>query len=221
MQLISLWFAPTDKNEDQAATETFNFEMTGINGTDSELGAVDVETTVFYEIVDGTAVNSLTDSDPLTGNDYTAALTGSVVFPAGNNNNQTITVDIISDATDRLVERNETFTVRITDIVTGTDTSVQDDDDKTGGTVEVLERLNSVFGDGNNVTVNSGEGTDPANDDPNEDTYTITNDDFADIVVRPTNMGDDAVDEDETSTSVTIDLLMNGDLVAVESGFRY
>ena len=113
--------------------------------------------TVDYVVIAGTAVQ---------GSDYSGSTSGTLTFPASSPNDQTISINILEDT---VSENNETFSIVLQDVISGTlgsnDTAVvtiTDDDPTptaTSGSVIFADGFepNDDFPNASDVTANAGE----------------------------------------------------------------
>ncbi|MEP1892084.1 MAG: Calx-beta domain-containing protein [Cyclobacteriaceae bacterium] len=196
---VKISVASTVDANESTGLATFTFSMADdIDGGDATKDdatntskVVDVLTTVYYRIDTSSTYtrhgSGLDFYDPTATKNGSDEIVGTITFPANSNADVDLNITISDD---NIVELDETFTITITDILTG----VEPDDDVTlaGSFPGVAERLSSVT------------------TDVDTDTYTIINDEFADVV-----MTTDVVSEAEGTQLMTVTMeLRDGDNLA-------
>ncbi|MEP4533632.1 MAG: Calx-beta domain-containing protein [Cyclobacteriaceae bacterium] len=196
---VKISVASTVDANESTGLATFTFSMADdIDGGDATKDdatntgkVVDVLTTVYYRIDTSSTYtrhgSGLDFYDPTATKNGSDEIVGTITFAANSNADVDLNITITDD---NIVELDETFTITITDILTG----VEPDDDVTlaGSFPGVAERLSSVT------------------TDVDTDTYTIINDEFADVV-----MTTDVVSAAEGTQLMTVTMeLRDGDNLA-------
>ncbi|MEP4831711.1 MAG: Calx-beta domain-containing protein [Cyclobacteriaceae bacterium] len=196
---VKISVASTVDANESTGLATFTFSMADdIDGGDATKDdatntgkVVDVLTTVYYRIDTSSTYtrhgSGLDFYDPTATKNGSDEIVGTITFAANSNADVDLNITITDD---NIVELDETFTITITDILTG----VEPDDDVTlaGSFPGVAERLSSVT------------------TDVDSDTYTIINDEFADVVMTTATVSED---EDDELLTVTMEL-RDGDNLA-------